>query len=305
MSSPRLDLMNGRDRCIQLMLSRHAESLDIARTLSTMGEGFIAGVNIDNNDPHRLIPACLLIRQISGLRSLCLLAINGFYIEALGHQRGLMEALTRITALAEKPDLLHDYLAQDVLNRNKLLGDILSFRQDWTPDMPKDPSDEELREKMEASKAWLEEFRNTHGRSARDIKTFDWAQTGGVAHLLFGRFVIASEALHFSPKSLDRLLITDGNELKAIRIGPEEENIDHLVLSSCKYIFAGIQSLARIFGAAVPDDIDVLYERFETLYEQKAREELGATNDKQPPMTSKIGFAKSALRRRAASPYPR
>ncbi len=92
-----------------------------------------------------------------------------------------MEALTRITALAKKPDLLHDYLAQDVLNRNKLLDDILSFRSDWTPDMPREPSDEELRERMAENEAWLEEFRNTHGRKARDVKTFDWAQTGGVA----------------------------------------------------------------------------------------------------------------------------
>ncbi|MDH5835314.1 DUF5677 domain-containing protein [Luteimonas kalidii] len=285
-SVPHPDPVNGRGGCVELMLARHTESLDIACTLATMGEGFIAGLDIHENDPNRLIPACLLIRQISGLRSLCLLAVNGFYTEAIGHQRTLMEALARITALAGKPDLLHDYLAQDVLNTNKLLEDILSFRSDWGPDIPREPPDEELRERIAAGHVWLEGFRNTHGRRARDIKTFDWAQTGGVAHLLFGRFVIASEALHFSPKSLDHLLVTDGDRLEAVRIGPEDEDLDHLILSSCKYVFVGIQTLANILAVTVPDDIDVLYRHFEALYERRADEAARATPNGLPTAVS-------------------
>ncbi len=87
MSVPHPDSVNGRDRFVELMLSRHAESLDIARTLATKGEGFIAGLSVHENDPHQIISTCLLNRQISGLRSLCLLAVNGFYTEAIGHQR--------------------------------------------------------------------------------------------------------------------------------------------------------------------------------------------------------------------------
>jgi len=277
MPVPHPDPVNGRDKCIERMLFRHAESLDIARTLAATGEGFIAGLHIRENDPHRFISTCLLIRQISCLRSLCLLAVNGFYTEALGHQRGLMEALARIAALAERPELLQDYLHQDILNRNKLLNDILSFREDWTPDMPREPSDDELREQIAQNQALLEEFRSTNGRKARDIKTFEWAQIGGVERLLFGRFVIASEALHFSPKSFDHLMVMDGDQLKAIRIGPEDKDLDHLLLSSCKYVFAGIQSVASILGVAVPDDIVVLNRRFETLYERRANATLDAT----------------------------
>lgn len=277
MSIPISDPVNGRNKCIELMLSRHAESVDIARTLAATAEGFIAGFDFRENDPHRLIPTCLLIRQISCLRSLCLLAVNGFYTEAIGHQRGLMEALTRITALAERPDLLQDYLAQDALNRDRLLNDILSFRSDWTPDIHREPSDEELRERIAENDTLLEQFRNKNGRKARDVKTFDWAQTGGVAHLLFGRFVIASEALHFSPKSFEHLLVTDGDQLKAVRIGPEDEDLDDLLLSSCKYVFVGIQSLANILAVAVPDDIDALYRRYEAFYERRANEALDAT----------------------------
>lgn len=275
MPAPHSDPVNDRAGCIELMLTRHAETLAIARTLAANGEGFIAGLDIYENDPHRLIPTCLLIRQISGLRSLCLLAVNGFYTEALGHQRSLMEALARITALASTPDLLDDYLAQDILNRQKLLNDILSFRSDWGPDMQRDPSDEELKDEVAEAEVWLGRFKDTHGRKARDIKTFDWAQTGGVAHLLFGRFVISSEALHFSPKSLEHLLVTDGDRIDAVRLGPEDKDIDHLILSSCMYVFVGIQRLANFLGVAVPDNIDEHYRRFMLIYEQKADEAQG------------------------------
>jgi len=275
MPVPNIDPVNGRDRCVERMLSRHVESLDIARTLSSMGESFVGKLEIDANNPLHVIPACLLIRQISGLRSLCLLAVNGFYTEALGHQRSLMEALARITALAKNPDLIHDYLAQDVLNRIKLISDILNFRSDWGPEIPREPSDLELREKVTEGQAWLESFQKAHGRKARDVKTFDWAQTGGVAHLLFGRFVISSEAMHFSPKSLDHLMVTDGGQIMAIRVGPEDKDIDHLILSSCKYVFVGIHSLANSLSTRVPDEIDVLYRRYEALYVQKASDALG------------------------------
>lgn len=275
MSAPNLDPVNGRDRCIKLMLSRHADSLDIARALATMGERFIGKLEIHANNPLQVLPACMLIRQISGLRSLCLLAVNGFYTEALGHQRSLMEALARITALAKNPDLINDYLAQDVLNTNKLISDILNFRSDWDPDIPREPSDSDLRERMTKGQSWLEDFQRTHGRKARDVKTFDWAQVGGVAHLLFGRFVISSEAMHFSPKSLDHLMVTDGDKIEAIRVGPEDKDIDHLILSSCRYVFVGIQSLADSLAVSVPDEVDALYEHFETLHVRKANEALG------------------------------
>lgn len=280
MSVPNLDPVNGRDRCIELMLSRHAETLDIARTLSTMGERFIGKLEIDTNDLLQMLPTCLLIRQISGLRSLSLLAVNGFYTEALGHQRSLMEAVARITALIENHDLIHDYLAQDVLNTNKLIADILNFRSDWGPDMPREPSDNDLRERLTTGQSWLEGFQRDHGRKAREVKTFDWAQTGGVARLLFGRFVIASEALHYSPKSLDHLIVTDGGRIKAIRIGPEDKDIDHLILSSCRYVFVGIQSLANSLSLSVPDEIDALYQRFNALYERKANDACGAAPGK-------------------------
>jgi hypothetical protein len=101
-----------------------------------------------------------------------------------------------------------------------------------------------------------------------------------VAHLLLGRFVIASESLHFSPKSFEHLLVTDGDQLKAVRIGPEDEDLDELLLSSCKYVFVGIQSLSSILAVAVPDDIDALYRRYETFYERRANEALDVTRAK-------------------------
>lgn len=282
MPTAHLDPINGRGPSIGLMLSRHAQSLDIARSLAALGETFITRLEVHENDPHRFIPACLLIRQISCLRSLCLLAVNGFYTEALGHQRGLMEALTRITALDKNPDLLNDYLIQDVLNREKLLKDILSFRSDWEPEIPREPSDEEIRAKIAEAQTRLQAFRDDHGRQPRDIKTFAWAPTGGVTHLLFGRFVMASEALHFSPKSLESLLVTENDRLVAIRIGPEDVDLDDLLLTSCKYVFVAIQSVANTFGVDVPDDIATLHQRSETLHARKADEAPGAASNTNP-----------------------
>lgn len=107
-----------------------------------------------------------------------------------------MEALARITALTKNPDLINDYLAQDVLNTNKLISDILNFRSDWCPDIPREPSDSDLQERMTKGQSRLEDLQKAHGRKARGVKTFDWAQVGSVAHLLFGRFAESSPTSH-------------------------------------------------------------------------------------------------------------
>lgn len=265
-----------RQKTSEILQERHAEPFQVLQRLADLGEAFLVGVDVGANEPNKLIPICLLVRQISALRALGLLAASGFYTEALGHQRCLMEALARIAALAEKPELLDDYLAQDLLNRKRLIEDIRSFRGDWPDDLKRDPSDDELLDQLETIQTSLDEFRERSGRVAREVKTFNWAQIGKVEQLLFGHFVIASEALHFSPKSLERLLVTKDKHLSGIRIGPEGEDLDHLLLTSCKYVFVGIERLAHILGIDVPGDIEDLYRNYETIFERRAEAAIGA-----------------------------
>lgn len=165
MSGQCLDPINGRGPHVEKMLGRHAESLEVTRSLATAGELFVAKLEISADDPHQLIPTCLLLRQVSGLRALTLLAVNGFYTEALGHQRSLMEALARLSALIARPEWLQDYLIQDVLNRKKMLGDILSFRQDWPAEMIREPSDEVLQEQIAEAMQRLTDFKAEQGLS--------------------------------------------------------------------------------------------------------------------------------------------
>lgn len=274
MSGQCLDPINGRGPYVEKMLGRHAESLEITGSLAIAGELFVASLEISADDPHQLIPTCLLIRQVSGLRALALLAVNGFYTEALGHQRSLMEALARLSALIARPELLQEYLIQNVLNRKKMLGHILSFRQDWPPEIVREPSDEVLQQQIAEATQRLMDFKAELGRTARDIKTIDWAQMGGVVHLMYGRFVMASEALHFAPKSLESLLLVSGEELDSIRIGPEEGDFDHLLMTSCRYVFVGLQKLANHLGVALPGDVEDLHQRFNALEERMADEAL-------------------------------
>jgi hypothetical protein len=270
MTTKTIDPINGRGACIDDMLSRFAEPLGLARALSEKVEAFVSEQPVVESKPHALIATGLLLRLASGLRSLCLLAANGFYTEALGHQRCLMEALTRIAAIAQEPDLLNDYVAQDVLNDVKLREDILRFRADWPRDIAREPSDEELLQKLSEHREWLATFKEAHGRKARDIKTFDWALSGGIEHLLLGRFVMASAALHCSPKSLEHLFVMDGERIASLRTGPSREDLDHLILSSCKYLFVGIERAASILAIEVPEDVKVLHGKFEVLFEQRA-----------------------------------
>lgn len=265
-----------RKKTSEIIQARHARPLEVLKRLVALGEGFLAEAEVGANERDKLIPVCLLARQISALRALGLLAVSGFYTEAVGHQRSLMEALSRIAALAERPELLDDYLAQDLLNRKRLIEDIRAFRNDWPDDLKINPTDDELLHDLQTIQVALDEFRERTGRVAREVKTFHWAQIGNVEHLLYGQFVIASEALHFSPKSLETLLVIEDEKLSGIRMGPEERDLGHLILTSCTYVFVGIERLARILRLGVPDEIAELYRNYEELFEKIAETAIGA-----------------------------
>lgn len=265
-----------REKTREILQARHAEPFELLKRLVALGEGFLAGAEVGTNERDKLIPVCLLARQISALRALGVLAVSGFYTEAVGHQRCLMEALSRIAALAERPELLDDYLAQDLLNRKRLIEDIRAFRSDWPEDLKINPTDDELLQDLQTIQASLDAFRERTGHAAREVKTFRWAQIGKVEHLLYGQFVIASEALHFSPKSLEKLLVLEDEKLSGIRMGPEEGDLDHLILTSCKYVFVGIERLAHILELDVPDEVAELHRNYEELFEKRAETAIGA-----------------------------
>lgn len=272
-----IDAVNGRHNCVSIMMERHTESLEVARALAGGSEQFVSGLEVDAANQDHIIPVCLFIRQISCFRALLLLAVNGFYTEAIGHQRTLMEALARIAALHARPTLIRDYLGQDFVSNKRLLEDILSFRADWDEDIPRDPPDDEIRARLAEVRALLADYRQQSGREARDIKTFAWAEVGGVAHLLYGRYVISSEALHFSPKSLDHLVVDTAQGVH-ILIGPEDRDLNDLMLTSCKYVFTALQLVAGILDVAVPQEIEDLYQRFEQLHDRVATEALERLN---------------------------
>ena len=80
--------------------------------------------------------------------------------------------------------------------------------------------------------------------------------------------------VQFSAHINNTVVDSDGRFV-GFKIGPEDKDIDHLVLSSCKYVFAGLQKVADCLATKVSGEIVALHQRFEALYEQKADEALG------------------------------
>jgi hypothetical protein len=250
----------------------------IAHDLIALGESYIGQLDVKGNEGLDVVRCCLLARLFSGLGALCLLAARDYYTEALGQQRGLMEALARLTALCKKPALFDEYLMQDSINRLKVLKDLQKFREDWNEDIPREPSDDEVARSIADIDKEIETYNTTHSRKLRDIKSFEWAAAGEVVHLFYGYYPIASQALHHSPRDLERRLILSGEDVVGISVGPEEGDIAHLLLSSCKFVFVGLQWFAQATERELPTQVDELYTKFNETYEQKAGAEISQSS---------------------------
>jgi hypothetical protein len=266
---------NERAQFAERLATVHQEILEITDNLIDAGERFVSTISIHKDDGLSIVKACLVLRLLSGLGALRLLAINGYYTEALGQKRSLMEALARLAALSKDRSLFDEYLMQDELNRAKIIADIIEFRRDWGPEIPRDPPDEELARTLAEIQAHIDDYNRASARRLRDIKTFDWAAKGQIAHLLLGDYVISSQSLHHAPRDLERRLVIVDEDLVGVSIGPETGNIDHLLLSACKLVFVGLQWFAESIEQEVPADIEHLYAHCEEVYGRYADAAIG------------------------------
>lgn len=271
-----LRILDARKACAEEALARHAQSFDVADKLALYGEEFLGSLEIRSSDGLKIVMGCLTLRLLSGLEALCLLAVHGYYTEAMGQKRSLMEGLARLAALSKNPDLFDEYLMQDSLNRVKLLKDIIRFRRDWDPDIPREPPDAEILATIAEIHEKIDAYNENAPRKLRDINTFDWAAKGKVDPLFFGHYTIASQSLHHAPRDLERHLVRTGDDLTAISIGPESGDTDFLVLSSCKFVFVGLQWFAESLGIEVPEKINDLYKHYEQVFGELAEAAIGA-----------------------------
>ena len=111
---------NDRRRFLATIRSEHADCYEISDKLAGLGQEFVEGLRIQSSDGLSIVKSCLLLRLISGFEVVCMLASNGFYTEAVGQKRSVMEALARLAALSKEPSLFDEYLMQDSLNRLKI-----------------------------------------------------------------------------------------------------------------------------------------------------------------------------------------
>lgn len=256
------------------MRAEHGEIFQILDGLAGNIETFLQTLAIKREDGLGVIKSSLLLRLATGLEALGLLAARGYYTEAVGQKRSLMEALARLAALSKKSDLLDEYLMQDELNKVKIVNDVIEFRKAWTPDIPRVPPDEELHETLKVIHQRIDEYNKNARRKLRDIKTFDWAKFGEVEHLFHGHYPISSQALHHAPRDLERRFVVKDDELIGIAIGPEPGDVPALLLEACKFVFVGVQWFAVSVGLEVPEEINALYQTHTDAYERLADEAL-------------------------------
>lgn len=257
--------------------SAYAEVFEQSAALTQLSRNLLGGVELAPQDGCLLVKGTLLLRHITALEAMTLLLAQGFYTEALVQNRSLLEALARLSALCKKPELFDEYVMQDQLNRKRLFRDIIQFRESWTADMPKEPSDEELITMSLEVEKEIESHKKTTNKKLRVIKTLDWADIGGVTHLLLGQYVIASQAVHHAPRDLERRYIVEDDELVGISMSAEPGLVQKLLFDSNKLVFVAVQWFSESIGVEVPEPINDLYQRHTDAYEKLAERELGDT----------------------------
>jgi len=253
--------------------ARERSAVDLAHAIARQGEQLIEAAKVLPGEMVGMTRTVLLLRMISGLNGLCMLAAFGFVTEAKALHRSLLDALIRLRAICEKPDLLYEFLAQESTDNERMMRDFKQFQDEWGDAVDRVP-DTWIQEQLDKAAAARAELEAEAGRplkkkNGKGMNEWDWAAAGKTKELFWAHYALRSQSVHHSPRDLQRHLVkNERGEVYAFLYGPERESPTQLILDATKALTSGIDAYALAANIAIPQKLAEL-DRVLTAYYAK------------------------------------
>ncbi len=161
--------------------------------------------------------------------------------EALTQRRGMLEALFVLGALWQKPEIVEDYINNDILRRRDIYLNIQKSSKKSREAVSNFISEDELNEII---KDLQEKSKNIKYLSVKkyscEAKLYD---------LFLTDYSILSEAAHHVTKDLERHIeIDDKDEIKSLIWGPENCKPVEILFPSVDHMLKAIHIVGNIFN---------------------------------------------------------
>ena len=230
------------------------------RNLNKFAQKLLYSLNIRNRMLNELIIGSAYTHLLSSFQGSILMAERGMSNEMRVLSRNFLEMVFLICAISNNEDNAKLFLLDDEIQRKKLLNKYSTIspeyqNKDILPKIQKVIADVKNNIKSKNIKHITIEY------LSKEAKLFDHYKS---------YYAILSLSVHPSARELQfTFSFNDKNEIKSINYGPNEDDIEKILLSNCSCLLITIKHIKKEFSLPIDEKIKKFKKKFDEIWNSK------------------------------------
>lgn len=216
----------------------HSEFFQLADEFNIFCQKSMYKFDVHSRDKQEVLVSTLFIRTLNNYQAAILLAERGLMPQSRSLTRTMIDALFTLCAISKNEKYADEFIQEDHRSRLRFLNKYRELHGGLPPEVDK----EEI-ESLE--KEIQEEIQNNEIKK----KTFEqWSKDAGMHDWYLTAYSVLSESVHTKVKDLERyLVLNENNEIKEFRWGPDDHDIETLLMTLIQGMLTGLKCAHSLF----------------------------------------------------------
>jgi len=239
---------------------KYVDTFKICNYINEFAQKLLFELNIHNRLIDELIIGAAYKRLISSYQGSIILAERGMSNEMKVVSRNLLEHTFLIFAISKNKDFARKFLLNDEIQRKKMLNKYSSL----SPDIKKDTIHPDVVKVLEEIKT------NIIDKDIKEIKTWQIAKEAELDDHYNTYYSLLSLVVHPTARDFQSdYEFNASNEITTIKFGPNDSDIEKVLLSNAGYILMAVNQIKYLFKISIEDEISKISNEFNTIWKSK------------------------------------
>lgn len=216
--------------------------------------------DVHSKNKQEILVSTLFIRILNNYQAAILLAERGLMPQSRSLTRTLIDALFSLCAISKNEKYADDFIHEDQRSRLRFLNKYRELHGGLPPEVNK----EEIKS---LEKELQDEIQNNEIKK----KSFEqWSKDAGMHDWYLSAYSVLSESVHSKVKDLERYLVLDeNNEIKEFRWGPDDHDIENLLMTLIQSMLTGLNCAFSLFDEKKLSELESFQERLNRLVTER------------------------------------
>jgi hypothetical protein len=239
---------------------KHSVTFQICYRINTFAQKLLYELEIHNKLLEELIIGAAYKRLISGFQASIVLGGKGMTNEMKVISRFMLEQTFLIIAISKNKDIAKKFSSNDEIIRKKMINKYSKLTINPTI----------YNNITEVNKIIEEINSNIHRKNIKEIKTWEMAKEAGLSDHYNTYYTMLSLVVHPTARDYqDDYVVNEANEIMTIIFGPDDNDIEKVLLSNAGYILLVLEQIKYLFKITIIEDLEIIRKNYLTIWKTK------------------------------------